>query len=353
LWNDGRPELVILDGATGETVAHRSSPFDMKVRDPAMLRPGVERPSRAAPAAVLARFAGAGGPPSIVVKIDTSGTAPPLAAAFDAELEPIWEVRPGFDSIGHHVAVADLDGDGNDEVVFGGLAVDGKGRALYDRSYDNHVDMSEVFTAPDGGKRIVVSVCNEGPVHCLEPDGSPVWSKSKEDVPHGQAAWAGNFVPGRDGLEIVVLRSGHYGRFLTLDAETGDKVAEFEHRGGVVDQAGSRRYPDMPTVIDWHEAGKALWIPVDRRLADGLGRTIADLGTVDARVAESLNAGTSKQHLPVQAIAVDICGDTREEVVLYQPYQGKGIYVFVRHDSDCQEKFYVHRKSVYNRKSYF
>ena len=348
-WNDGAPVLYLLDGGTGQVRAEVASPFGMDVRDPAGYTT-----SRPSPAAMIARLAGVDSPPCFILKYEASNRIPTHAVAFDAGLNTVWRVRGKPTAMGHHTAVADIDRDGRDEVVFGELAVDGDGERIFERKFGSHADMVEIFDTPAGDRRIVLSICNHGPVYCLDPTGLTVWEKSREEVPHGQAAWAGNFLPERTGLEMVLLTSGHFGKFTTVDAEDGHDLAKFEHRAGLVDEDGDRKYPDMPVKVRWGADGAdALWVPVDRMLVDGAGHCLSDLGEHGVAVAGLLHAGTSKQRLAVQAIAVDICGDEREEIVLYQPYHGEAVFVFTQPDSDAAAKPYAHREGVYNRKSYF
>ena len=191
-------------------------------------------------------------------------------------------------------------------------------------------------------------------MYCLDPRGKIIWSKSREEVPHGQALWAGNFMPDRSGTEIIILKSGHYGDFITVDAVDGSNIAEFQHEAGLKDDQGQRKYPDLPKKINWVDSElDSLWIPVDRRIVDGYGHTVQELDAYDNKVKNELHCGTSKDRLAAQAIAIDICGDDREELILYQPYHGEKIYIFTQPESSGFEKEYIHSSSVYNLKSYF
>jgi len=98
---------------------------------------------------------------------------------------------------------------------------------------------------------------------------------------------------------------------------------------------------------------QSLWIPIDRCLVDGHGNVVADLGRCEERVRERLCWGTTKSHVATQAFAIDLCGDSRDELVLYQPYHGKSIMIFTQPDSDRAQKPYVHSSNVYNIHSYF
>ena len=354
-WNGGEPQLVMLAGGTGEVLRQIDSPFDMSVRQPEGYRP-----SRPAPQALVARLDGPDRPASLVVKYEASGTIPALAVAYDHEWNPRWKVhdreelgaKPAVSDMGHHAIVTDLTGDGRDDVVFGQLAVNPEGQPIFQRDFPAHADGIDAFTL-DGETRLLVTICNVGPAYCLSATGETLWEKTQQEVSHGQAGWVGNFLPDRPGLEAVILVSGHYGVFHTFAAEDGRKLAAFEHVDGIRDGRGRRRYPDMPVKVRWRDDEDSLWVPVDRMIRNGAGEIVANLGELDSQVARELNAGTSKQQLAVQAVPVDLCGDAREEVILYQPYQGKAVYIFTQADSDTGEKPYRPQQNAYNRPSYF
>jgi hypothetical protein len=107
-------------------------------------------------------------------------------------------------------------------------------------------------------------------------------------------------------------------------------------------------------VVNWQgRGGQSLWIPIDRCLVDGRGNVVAELGSHEERVQQRLRWGTTKSHVATQAFAADLCGDERDELVLYQPYHGQSVMVFTQPDSDGRQKPYVHTSNVYNIHSYF
>lgn len=53
------------------------------------------------------------------------------------------------------------------------------------------------------------------------------------------------------------------------------------------------------------------------------------------------------------AMPADLSGDGREELVLYQPYHGRVIYIFVQPDSDMATKSYHPQQNAYNRPASF
>lgn len=133
-----------------------------------------------------------------------------------------------------------------------------------------------------------------------------------------------------------------------MNGTDGRPLATFQHHREL------EGYPDFPCVVNWMSRDvQSLWIPIDRCLVDGYGNVVADLGAHEEHVRRRLHWGTSKSHVAVQAFAIDLCGDERDELVLYQPYHGESIMIFTQPDSDGREKTYVHQENAYNIHSYF
>lgn len=341
LWKNDRPALCIFDGATGAIEVERESPFDLQVRS--------GKRSRCHPLAKLAFLNGKQAPPSIVLKYGASGRVPAHATALNPKLETTWHVTGQPTDAGHLPTIGDLDDDGRDEVLLGTTLIDDNGTLLWRQPAQNHADCTAIFQ-PRGrnGKAALMSICNTGPAFCLDPSGRMIWEKTTEEVSHGQGIWAGNFIDSEPGDEVIILRSGHWGDFVTVRGSDGKPLGAFQHRREL------KGYPDFPCVVNWLGRGiQSLWIPIDRSLVDGYGRLVADLGRQEAYVRDRLQWGTTKSHVATQAFAVDLCGDGREELVLYQPYNGRSILIFTQPDEEGEEKPYVHQENVYNIHSYF
>ncbi len=340
-WKDGRPMLYVLDGQSGRIEAERESPFDLEVR-------GGKR-SRCHPLAMIAFLQGKASPPSLVLKFEASGRVPTHAVALDAKLKTIWHVKGEPTDVGHVPSVGDLDGDGRDEVLLGTTLLDDDGKRLWRQTAQNHADCTAIFR-PQGSptRAALISICNTGPAFCVDGTGKILWEKTTEEVSHGQGIWAGNFLDSEPGDEVIVLKSGHWGDFVTLRGSDGGQLATFQHRREL------KGYPDFACVVNWLGGGvQALWIPIDRSLVDGRGKVVAELGSHEDHVRERLQWGTAKSHVATQAFAVDLCGDEREELVLYQPYNGKSILIFTQPDSDGVEKPFIPQEDVYSIHSYF
>lgn len=349
LWEENRPMLYILDGATGQIRHGIPSPLSMDIRQPKIL--GGRQSSRSHPVIRIAYLKGRQQPPSIILKYGASNGLACHAFALDSRLNRQWHIEATSNSMGHVPTVADVDNDGNEEIVLGHMVADHNGRVLWDKGLEFgwHADTTEVAAWTDGGdKQILISVCGTGPVYCLDWRGRIVWQKSREEISHGQAVWVGNFLEENDGLEIIACASGHSGQFVTLRGSDGQTLAGFEHKKQLP------AYPDFPQVVNWKSTQiQSLWIPQDRILVDGAGRVIAELGEQDAYVQEKLRCGTSWRPVGAQAFALDILGDEREELILYEPYEGQSIFIFSNPDSEQTLKKYVPQPAAYNIRSYF
>ena len=340
-WKDEKPMLYVLDGATGRILHERESPLNLQIR-------GGKR-SRCHPVGRVAFLDGKDKPPSIVLKYGASNFVPCYATALDAKLRILWEIKGSRHAMGHVPTVGDVDADGRDEIIFGTLLADEKGDILWEKEVERHADCTVIADVhPSPGQEVLISICSTGPAFCMSADGKMLWEKTRKDVPHGQGIWVGNFIDEAPGPEVIILRSGHVGDFITVRGRDGEQLAAFRQTKNY------EGYPDFPCVVNWKGTGEhSLWIPIDRTVVDGYGRVVADLGDHEPMVKEWLQWGESKSHIAVQAFAVDLCGDEREELILYQPYNGQAIFIFTQEDSNGRKKPYVHEKDAYNIRSYF
>jgi hypothetical protein len=340
-WKDGVPMLYVLEGSTGRILRERPSPLDLQIRG--------GRRSRCHPVGRIAFPEGKHSNPLIVLKYGASNHVPCYAAALDDKLKVVWQMRGSKHSMGHVPTVGDVDYDGKDELILGTLMADATGKVLWEKKVDRHADCTAIADVhPSAGREVLISVCSTGPAYCMSAKGEVLWEKTRQEVPHGQGIWAGDFIDEEPGMEVIILRSGHVGDFITVRGSDGKQLAAFRHRKNY------KGYPDFPCVVDWNNTREqSLWVPIDRTVVDGYGHVLADLGEHEGLVKQLLRWGESKSHIAVQAFAADLCGDKREELVLYQPYNGEAILIFTQADSDGKKKPYVHERDAYNIRSYF
>jgi len=349
LWEQNKPMLYILDGASGDVKHGIESPINMSVRQPKIL--GNRQPSRSHPLLRIAYLNGKDKPPSIILKYEASNGLPCNAFALDDKLNVIWHIKGTSHSMGHIPTVADIDNDGKDEIVLGYMLVDSSGKVLWDKGSEFmwHADSTAVAQLREGKeKQILISTCGIGPIYCLDFKGNILWHKNREEISHGQAVWVGNFIEEKQGLEIIACASGHSGQFVTLRGADGTTLATFTHKKLLPS------YPDFPTVVNWKSKDvQSLWIPQDKILVDGYGNVVAELGNYDKHVQDKLHCGTSWRPVGAQAFALDILGDDKDELIVYEPYAGESIFIFYNPDSNQKEKRYTPQPNAYNIRSYF
>jgi hypothetical protein len=89
-------------------------------------------------------------------------------------------------STGHFPAVADVDGDGRDEVFVGFALIDHDGKVLFARDPKGaHQDACYIVRPDDGKWRLLFG--NAG-IHCLAPDGTMLWEHPLGEAQHVVAA---------------------------------------------------------------------------------------------------------------------------------------------------------------------
>ena len=106
-------------------------------------------------------------------------------------------------AVGHYPAVADVDGDGRDEVFVGFALIDHDGRELFSRDAGGaHQDAASLAQLPDGSWRLLFG--NHG-LHCLDVEGQEVWYHPLREAQH---VVAGRYRPDSP-LQVAVIDRGH------------------------------------------------------------------------------------------------------------------------------------------------
>jgi len=349
LWENNKPMLYILDGATGTVKCGIESPINMSVRQPREI--GGRQSSRTHPLLRIAYLNGKDKPPSIIIKYEASNGLPCQAFALDNKLNIIWHIKGTSHSMGHIPSVGDVDNDGICPIVLGHMLADDNGKVLWDKGdqFIWHADCTGIAQLKDSDeKQILISTCGVGPLYCLDYKGNILWKKTREEISHGQAVWIGNFIEGMKEPQVIACTGGHTGQFATLRGSDGTTIANFEHRKLL------QAYPDYPQVVNWNSTKvQSLWIPQDKILVDGYGNIVAELGQYDKYVQDKLHCGTSWRPVAAQVFPLDILGDDRDEIIMYEPYAGESIFIFYNPDSKPDLKKYIQKESAYNIRSYF
>jgi len=260
---------------------------------------------------LIANFRGLPSPQDFVVKLGAH------VLAFDANLDILWEYESPWTEYGHCPAyipaVGDIDGDGKDEVNGGYFLLDHDGKPLWQNDLAPHMDSVAIEPWDEGRMRAICS----GHGHVLDEHGDSVMALGPERAPHGQEVRVGRFRAGDSSPQMILRCNGHSTQVLVADVD-GATLAELDLNPSpnntgmeVVHWNGE----DAPALL---YNGGMLWDPLR-----GAGVPFPELAPPDP-------IGCMAWY---HCIPANVCGDAREEVILYNPWTTR-IYVYTQHDSD-------------------
>jgi len=224
--------------------------------------------------------------------------------AFDQNLRLLWSYRIRWNAYGrcsaYIPAVGDIDGDGRDEVTGGYYLLDHDGSPLWEKPLGRHMD--SVAIAPwDGGR--VRAICS-GFGHVVDAAGTAILRLGPEAVPHGQEARVADFVPDLPGPELILRYNGHTPQAMVVGND-GRILRRFRLNP-------SPNNTGMEAVL-WHGPSGPALLYNGGMLWRGTGEPFARLPGLPEP------AGPPKMGW-YHCIPADVCGDAREEVVVYNPW---------------------------------
>ena len=289
--------LQIRDGATGEVVRQAAPEALRACRG--------QGPNWVHQRLLLADFQGHGAPRDFAVKLGAR------VLAFGPDLELLWAHESPWTEYSHCPAyipaVGDIDDDGRDELLGGYYLIDHDGAVLWEKPLARHMDSVAIVPFDDGRVRAVCS----GFGHVLDAAGEVVLCLGEERVPHGQEVRVARFDAASEHPQMVLRHQGHTPAVLIVDG-AGRELRRLELNA-------TRNNTGMEPVF-WdgpHEParlcnGGVLWEP------------LAGRGAALPGLPEPQGEGRMAWY---HCIAADVCGDSREEVVLYDPWSTH-IYVY-------------------------
>lgn len=220
--------------------------------------------------------------------------------AFDPELKKLWRFESFGETNGsgsHHVDIADVDGDGKDEVFDGTTVLNGDGTMRWS-IYREHPDIVSVKRFLPETKKRQVFYAVESSVHAgaylVDADkGKILWKSNREDDPrwsHAHTGWAADILASSPGLEMYTNRDGHLVKDTVLLAADGQVLMD--------------QFPAGWKPVNWTGGAVRDLISADgRKLARFNGKSLEPL-------AVSPNEGSGS--CPMSA---DLVGDFRDELV--------------------------------------
>ena len=329
IGSDHRTEVIlsydfkveILDGRTGKTIASGPTPLHGP-KHPDSFYP--EDKYERIPSGVLnfCDLTGRGSPGDYIIKDDYNNIW-----ACSRDFKVLWRANL---NAGHYPYTADIDRDRLDEVLCGYCLFDHDGRRIFDLEMQDHSDC--VFVGETGGP------CFPG-LHCYFGSGeegvivTDLTGKvySKEILGHVQRVSIADYCPDVPGCEIAQCTFWGNPGIVSIHAADGRKLLEWQpsYLGVTVG------------AVDWVGDGTALLLfSGDEKLGglvDGYGRRVVRF--------------TEPGHPVLCCDAIDITGDSRDEIVLWDT---KSLWIYTQGDNVPQPKNIVpmYKLPLSNRSNY-
>ena len=249
---------------------------------------------------MIANLRGLDRPRDLVVKLGDT------YVALDDALNVLWTHQTPWiryaNCPAYVPAVGDIDGDGRDEVFTGYALLGGDGALRWQDKVARNMDSVAIKPWDNGRIRAIGS----GGGHVLDAAGEVILRLGESIVPHGQEVRVANFLPDHSGPDMVVRYNGHKPHVRVISSDTGEVVRDMELN-------------DSPTNVGMEPV---FWRgPLEPALLYNGGR-LWDLATGGSDPLPELPPpnGTDVHRMAFHhAIAADICGDEREELVVWDP----------------------------------
>lgn len=282
--------VQVRDGRTG-AVKQQAAPEELR-------RCQGNGPNWAHQRILIANLRGTDSPRDFVVKLGSQ------LLALDQHLNVLWTYAIQWNEYGrcsaYIPAVGDIDGDGRDEVNGGYYLLDDDGVPLWERQLGAHMDSVAIAPWDNGRMRAICS----GFGHVMDEHGNAVLSLGSERVPHGQEVRVARFIEDDPEPQMAVRWNAH-----TVDVILVDTA------GAVLNEFQLNPSPNNTgmEVVYWDGPGHAARLCNHRMLWNpATGESVEFPGLPEA--VGPHRAGW------YHCIPADVCGDSREEVVLYNPW---------------------------------
>ena len=314
-WHEPRTEIAadwqsltdivvqIRDGKTGEVI-RQAAPKEItqrRCRDKGKkLSMGRRTANWVHQRILVANFRGTDRPRDFVIKLGATHVA------FDDRLNVLWTYTTEWVEYSkcpaYIPAVGDLDGDGRDEVNSGYFLLDHDGKPLWKRRLGDNMDSVAITAWDDGHVRAICS----GFGHIVDARGKALLSVGKSEVPHGQEVRVANLRDDFPGPEMVIRHKGHTPDAILVSSETNRIVSRLQLNAS-------------PTNVGMEPV---FWNGPDKAALLYNGGWLWDLKTANGNLLPDLpppNGGKVHRMGFYHAIPANLCGDDREELVLWDP----------------------------------
>lgn len=288
LQEGDRIYLAILDGMTGRVL--RKTPWTNMVGDS----------SRSSTRIHMSVAYLDGKTPALVTQ--TGLYENEIIDAYDRNLKHLWQFKSFAETSGsgsHHIDIADVDGDGRDEVFDGTTVLNPDGTVRWS-IYREHPDIVAIKHILPGTKDRQVFYAVESNPHAGAylvdaKSGKIIWKVNREDDPrwtHAHIGWVSDIWEGSPGMEMLTNRDGHPANDQVLFAANGKIIVN--------------PFPKGWRPVNWTGGPvRELMLDGGTRLGRFNGTTVDLLPGVEANDQGAGNCG----------MTADLAGDYRDEVV--------------------------------------
>lgn len=298
-WDLSSMRLLLLDGRTG-AIRREARPAELLACD-GRVDGELLVPNYVHQRLLVADLSGAGIARDIVLKVGRT------VLALSHEFDVLWTYENRWNRYPSHAAyipaVGDLDGDGRDEVNGGLFLLDHDGAVLWEEFVGDNMD--SVLVEPWDRPSPARAFGSAGAI-VLDEAGRRHFELGLDEVPHGQEIRCGRFDAGDAGAaqrQIAVRYNGHTPHLLVAD------------EGGVRSRFTVDESPNNTGLetIHWHgEAGPDL-IYTPTALWSGDGARAVELPDLPPPSGGKMGW--------YHCIPAPLCGDGRDDLVLYDPWQ--------------------------------
>lgn len=307
--------ILILDGKTGK-VLKQSSPTKFKNCKGSGANWVHQR-------LLVCNLSGGERPTDFIVKLGTT------VLAFNKDLKVLWSYKNKWNKYSecpaYIPAVGDIDGDGLDEINGGYFLLNSKGEVLWEKKLGRNMD--SVAIAEWQGKP--AAFCS-GYGHILDKGGKVILKLGEKLVPHGQELRVGNFDEKSKGNEMLIRYNGHKENVIMV-SEDGKILSRFKLNSSP-NETGMEE-------VRWFGHGKESLLFNGGQLWRGDGKLFAKLPGLPKE------KGDKKQGW-YHCIPVDLCGESGEEIVVYNPWDNK-VFIYGQ-EKEAKFKKYKTTERQYN-----
>ncbi len=287
--------VQIRDGRSGRVLREASPPelTQRRMKDPVGANWVHQR-------LLVANFRGTPKPRDFVVKLGDT------YVAFDERLRVLWTYQTQWTEYSrcpaYIPAVGDLDGDGRDELVGGYFVLRPDGTPIWEKMLGRNMDSVTVAPWDAGRPRAICS----GFGHVMDVKGNVILQLGEDLVPHGQEVRVGDVLGNLPGPEMVLRWNGHRPDLYVVSSSRGEIVSRLTINPSPTNVGMEIVYwngPDRPGLL---YNGGWLW-----DLEQGKGLPLPGLPPPGGGQVHRMGFH--------HAIAANIVGDRREELILWDP----------------------------------